>query len=393
MRKYKLPIIIVCISFLLILPAKGQNSSLLYYMNLPQNHLVNPAFRPLSSVYIGLPAVTGVDVGLRNNFLSFSDIFFPGAPGDSVISILHPDYNIEDFIAKLKSSNQIKLGTTIQTFGLGFAIGRNSYFFLDINERIDGRVSLPGDLVQLFLEGNESFAGKSIDLSSFGGNVTYFREAGFTFSTSPVKGLSIGVRPKFIMGIATATINNRDLRIDVGTDYSHTAVADLELNISGPVGVALTADNKLDSIWIEKDIDPIPFFTNTSNPGFGIDIGAKWDISDRFSVSGAILDLGLIKWNDSPTNLKATSSFTFEGFDITDVIDGTRTFDELTDEMLDSLKNSFIVSDDKKAFTTYLTPTLMLGGSFNLTGSLSIGLLTRSYISSGKIEDGSNTFR
>jgi hypothetical protein len=82
----------------LITNTSAQNSQVLYYMNLPQNHLLNPALRPSNSLYIGLPVISGVNLNINNNFFNFSDVFMKGQKGDEVISILDPSYNVDAFL-------------------------------------------------------------------------------------------------------------------------------------------------------------------------------------------------------------------------------------------------------------------------------------------------------
>ena len=88
-------------------------------MNLPQNHLVNPALRPSNSVYIGLPVLSGINLNINNNFVNFSDVIMKGQPKDSIISFLHPDYDVDKFIAKIKDKNSLEPETTIQLLGSG----------------------------------------------------------------------------------------------------------------------------------------------------------------------------------------------------------------------------------------------------------------------------------
>ena len=63
---------------------------------------------------------------------------------------------------------------------------------------------------------------------------------------------------------------------------------------------------------------------------------------------------------------------------MTDVVNGTKTFDEVGQDMLDSLKNSFGVSNTQNPFTTYLPFGVTLGGSYNVTKLFSVGLLSYS---------------
>ena len=228
----------------------AQNSQILYYMNLPQNHLLNPALRPSNSLYIGLPAISGINVNINNNFVNFSDVFIKGQPSDSIISFLHPDYNVDDFLAKIKDKNSLEPQVSVQLFGLGFSVGKDSYVFLDINERVEGNFVLPGDLFELALKGNEGFVGSKIDLSSLRGDMKYYREIGLGFSKNFTNKLRIGVKGKLLFGIAGASIDNRSLGITVNDDYTHTLNADLIVNISAPVNVYMDSDQNIDSIVV-----------------------------------------------------------------------------------------------------------------------------------------------
>jgi hypothetical protein len=156
-RKTKyIPILLMAMIFANL---SAQNSQVLYYMNLPQNHMVNPAFRPTNSLYIGLPVISGINLNINNNFVNFSDMFLKGQTSDSVFSFLNPRYNIDDFISKINEKNSLEPQLTVQLLGIGFSVGRDSYIFLDINERVEGNVVLPKDLFELALKGNEGFAG------------------------------------------------------------------------------------------------------------------------------------------------------------------------------------------------------------------------------------------
>lgn len=366
--------------------ASAQKSQVMYYMNLPQNHFMNPALRPLNGFYLGI-GITGIGITLNNNFFNLSDVLMPGR-SDSVITFLHPDYNVNDFLRKLKKSNFLTPEADIQLFGLGFNAGRQSYVFLDIVERIDGNFSLPGNLIKLGLGGNEDFVGKTMDLTNLDVRMFYFREAGAGLSSYVTKNLRLGFKGKILFGIAGAAIDNNRLSLTVDDDFRHTFNADLMANISGPVKIYFDADNKPDSMDFDEDKIKSPdFYLNTRNFGMGLDFGMVYNVTNRLSLSASITDLGYIKWKDMITNMKAESQFEFSGLNIKDVVNGTKTFEELTNELLDSLKNSFVIEDDKKPFNTFLTPCIGLGVGYNLTKSFGLGLLSRTYIKNGELKE------
>jgi hypothetical protein len=95
-------------------------------------------------------------------------------------------------------------------------------------------------------------------------------------------------------------------------------------------------------------------------------------------LSAALSDVGFIKWKKNVSNLKTDSRFVFNGFDMTEVLKGTKTFDEVGQNILDSLKNSFKLTNSKEPFTTFLPYGLTLGGSYNLTPKVTLGVLSYS---------------
>ena len=370
----------------------AQNSQTLYYMNIPQNHLLNPAMRPSNSVYIGLPAISGINLNMNNNFINFSDIFMNGQTSDSLITFLHPDNNIDDFIAKIKDKNSLEPQLSVQLFGLGFNAGKDLYIFFDINERIDGNIVLPGDIIKLGLLGNEQFVGSKTDLSSLRGDLKYYREYGLGFSKNFTNKLRIGVKAKLLSGIAAGSIENRSLGILVNDDFTHTLDADLMINISGPViyhkdADSLLPDIKIDKTKINTTAQKLDYLVSPKNIGFGIDIGAEYKINDRLLVSAAITDLGFIKWRRDILNMKAESQFEFSGLNMTDVLSNTIKFDSLILQMVDSLENSFKVSDSNDPFTTWLPFGVTIGASYNLTKSFSVGMLSYSRIIGKQIKE------
>ncbi len=383
--------ILILMLAIIVADASAQNSQVLYFMNLPQNHLLNPALRPSNKVYIGLPVLSGINLNVNDNFVNFSDVFMKGQPSDSIISILHPGYNINDFLAKISNKNSIETEATIQLFGLGFSVGKDGYVFLDINERIDGNVVIPGDIFRLALEGNEPFVGSKIDLSSLSGDLKYYREVGLGYSKNVTDKLRIGVKGKLLFGIACASIDNKSLGITVNNDYSHTLDADLNVNISGPITINKNSNNGIDSISSvtvdNSKLKTAGFFLGQKNMGLGLDVGATYNITDKFVVSAAITDLGFIRWARDVTNIQAKSQFEFSGLNMLDVINGTKTLKQLGTDMQDSLKKSFVVSDSKAPFTTYLPFGVTLGGCYELSRRFSLGLLSYSKVIGTQIRE------
>ena len=380
--------LLILLLSLILQDAVSQNSQVLYYMNLPQNHLLNPALRPSNSFYLGVPAITGVNINLNNNFVNFSDIIMPDQTGDSIISFLHPDYNVDNFIKKLKTNNFIVPEVNIQLLGLGFKAGKDLYVTLDVTERVQGNLAIPKELFVLALKGNEDFLGKTINLSGLDAQLQYFHEFGMGFSKNLGNKLRIGIRGKLLFGIANVSLNNKSLGLTVNDDYTWDLKADLSASISGPVKVYMGTDNKIDSVVLDEEkIKKPAFFLNTANMGLGLDLGAVYQLTDKINISASITDLGYINWKKDITNLQANSAFKFSGLNITDVANGTKTFDQIAQDMVDSLKNSFTYKNDNQPFKTSLPVGVSVGGSYNLSKSISLGILSHSVITGKQIRE------
>lgn len=357
----------------------AQNSQTLYYMNIPQRHLLNPALRPTNSVYIGLPVLSGINLNINNNFFNFSDVL--STSGDSLITIFHPDYDINDFLKKIKDVNAIEPQVLVQLFGLGFSVGQDLYVFLDINERVEANVALPGDLLRLAFQGNEPFIGSKVDLSPFRTDVIWYREAGIGFSKNFTSNLRIGVKGKLLFGMGTVSTDIRSFGISVSDNYSHIFDADMTVNLSAPVGVDLDTDGFIEDFefkdsQFEETTDIISYILKPGNMGLGLDLGAEYSFGDRLRASAAVTDLGFIRWKRDITNLDAKSQFDFSGIDITDIYERDISFDSLMAELGDSLMRSFSSSQDDTPFSTSLPFGLTVGGSFDITKNLTLGVLS-----------------
>ena len=233
---------------------------------------------------------------------------------------------------------------------------------------------------------SEGFIGSKIDLTPLDAGLMYYREAAAGFSKDITKRLRIGARARVLFGIATVSMDNRNLGIEILDDYSHRMITDVGINISGPVSVVLNEDNMIDDVIIDSARIRDPgFWLNTSNTGFGFDLGATYQLTPGISLSAAVNGFGYINWRSEVTNLNAENEFLFSGFDISDLIEGTRSFEEISEELLDSLKNSFSVTDHSTPFTTRLPGTISLGASYNLTDNLLVGVVSSNMLVSGQL--------
>ena len=78
----------------------AQTGQTVYFMDIQQARELNPALTPSKNVYIGLPLLTGVNVGAANNFVLFNDIFYK-TTGEEVSTIFDSESRMSAFLSRL----------------------------------------------------------------------------------------------------------------------------------------------------------------------------------------------------------------------------------------------------------------------------------------------------
>jgi len=362
------------------LTGQGQLSQTQYFMNFPQANLANPAFRPSSKVFIALPVISNTYISINNNLTSLSNLFQPLAGTDSIMTPLHPDYDRSAFLDKMGKRGYFSADVSTQILGVGFGVKDDWYIDMNLSYKASASVWVPRDLFTFLLEGNESFIGSSIDLSGFGMEAYQYLEMSAGISKNIMPNLRVGGRFKLLFGGVGASLDNRRLEIDVNNDFSHTLHTDMTLNLNGPMEVITDADNLIEDIIFNDEINPFEILLNGKNSGVAFDLGASYDLMENLTFSASIIDLGFVKWKSNTFNLEANNRFSFDGFDVSGVIAGDLDFDEMLDNFLDSLKNSFDLTDGETYFNTGLSTKIYLGAFYRPVKFFGVGLLSRSAI-------------
>jgi hypothetical protein len=380
-KKYNYFIVILLALF--YANASAQNSQVLYNMKIPQNHFMNPAIKPSNLFYIGLPVLSGVNTGFNNNFLELSDLI---PLGDTLSTWPPPDFDLDQLAGNLKENNTFFADANIQLLGIGFMVGPDLNIFIDVNDRIEAKLSFPKDILKLFITGTDQLMNQAIDISGLNLRAQFFREFGIGFSKNVVGKLRVGAKAKLLFGIGSLNFDNRSMTLKVNNDFSQTITADASLDISGQTALTNLKNNfsgGASAMSIVKDYVTTPL----SNPGFGMDIGAVYDFNKMFSVSAAIIDLGFIKWKDDLKSYDAQNTFTLNGFSLSDVVSQKISIDSLVQGIMDTVQNSFIENGNPPSYTTYLPTILNAGANINVAKVLSFGILSSTRFYSGQVNE------
>lgn len=389
-------VIITAIGLLLVMinGVNAQISRVAYFMNIPQSHFLNPAIKPATRFYIGIPGLSGINVRLDNNFLKLSDFLIPGIKGDSAYTFNHSDFDLKKVASKLNKSNAISADASVQLLGLGFQVGKNYSIFIDITDRFTSKILFPKELLSLYIAGPADFIGKTVDISNANFKGQYFREYAVGFSGEIINNLRIGARLKLLSGITSLSFDDRSFSLTVNNDLSQTVSSDASMDMAGK--------DALNTIFLQNGIlgkaDSTTktnvkgflgsYFGNPiKNPGFGVDLGAVYNLGTLLTFSVAVTDLGFINWKDGLKSWKSTGTFTLPGLTLQDVQKNGVAIDDIFRPLKDSIKSNFKSVPSPQPFKTYLPTTISAGISVNPVKFLSVGVLSELQMYAGSIKE------
>jgi hypothetical protein len=347
--------------------AEAQYQLSLYQLNenVPQAHLLNPAFKADRKFHLGFPALNNVFVSSSSE-LSISELFI--REGNDLVL----DYN--HFGPALKRNNHFAQSADIGLFYFGHRIGKG-YGSFSVVATTKTFTKVSEEMVDFLMEGNgsERFLGRRVEVSGMDVKSTTKVDYGIAYNHPFLdERLNVGVRLKYIQGFFHAE-TDKNLSATVYTDPETYLInvkgSDMRMKTAGIT--ALDDD--------EGDIDD--YLPGTGNSGFGMDLGATYKLFDKWQFSAAINDLGFIRWkNEVESYILQNGDYNYGGLDISDL-------DGFGDQLSDTLSAIFETETVNEAFTTSLTSQIYLGGNYMINSTSNVGLLMHGRLFQGNLKN------
>lgn len=344
----------------------AQQDMLLYNIHgIPQSSYANPSNRFDGKFYIGIPA-------LSSDYVNFSTSF-----KQSDILIREGDSLLLDFSKLKKQKNYIAFNTRIDVLSFGFNVSPSTQIMMNVTEVISLSLKLNKDLFRLVNEGNAAFLGTTPNLSDMGVNATHYREYGISVNHQLNEKLRLGTRLKYLYGMENIYTQKSDLSLVTDAEtYELTVETDVNINTSG-------FNNEKDGTKpFDKGVGN--YVAGRNNRGFGVDLGAFYELNDKFSFSASIVDLGFIRWNDFTKTYTSKGSYSFDGVDI-DVFGNDTLGNDPFDEILDTLSDELGFTESTGSYSSPLVTKVYLGGNYQINERSFAGLVFKSDIFRGEI--------
>jgi len=304
-----------------LIPAYGQGN-VLNPANYPKNH----------RLVISLPHI---QAGIQMTPFSI----FKSNQKDSSGIRLHP----ERILSSMDTLNNIDFASQIHTLSLGFQLRENNW--IGIGHRLISRASIqfPETLARLVYYGNKPFIGKKIDLNTRFEGIAYqefYAQLGFQWKSVP--SLNLGIKFKILDGLTGMNTARNEASL-----YSNP----VNYNLSGKINYLVNAT-------------PITSGKLFSNLGAAIDVGVEYQ-HERVSFSGAIIDLGMIKWNES-RQLSFDKNISFEGLPL---LEAGQSIDANFNLWIDSLKKEWMPAWEKRPSIRFLPVKIFLHSRYSISNN------------------------
>lgn len=359
--------------------AIAQEVNTLYYMDrIPQMSLMNPARQPVCNFYLNLPGISDVNLNAGNNSLTYNDVIMESPVNDSLITFLHPDANVDDFLNTLKPRNSFFTQFSTTLLGFGFRDGER-YFSFHAREKSELKFSYPKDLITFITKGNTK--GEALDFSNLNFSTNHYLEYSFGYRGKIDQDLSFGVRVKYLNGLVNFQTRESTLKLYTSEHAdSLSLTSDIALQGTAPLEVAT------DSLGFVEEINTFDPKVNDlfKNPGFAIDFGARYQVMDDLELSASVTDLGFINYNNYGHRYTINGQFSYTGIDVSSEFREDKNSDPAGD-LLDSLREATKLNYSQEGFLHFLGPQIFVGADYQLTDKVDFGFLSRTTFFGGEV--------
>ena len=304
----------------------------------------------------------GFNIGVQNIGLKYDSFFRFNNMGQPIV------LDLDKGVASLRDVNYLNNYFNLDVFSFGRRT-KHGFFTYTHKIREIETFSYSKDLVQLLAKGNSAFLGARSANIDLGISERVFQEFDFGYQMCLLDELNVGVRLKFLMGLANVKSDALNIKLYTDADtYALSLLANGSVNATVPYGFEIE----------DGQLVPAEGFNVGSlfkNYGAGIDLGAEYKIDDQIGVAAAINDLGMISWKTYSVQGNAglqnggsfyhDGAFVFQGI-TQQHVDGIINDPNYLNHLVDSLSNYFQFGLKKTAgYKTGLTTNMMVRGYYD----------------------------
>jgi len=334
----------------------AQGGMTLYNMNyIPQASYLNPGNTPLTNFYLSLPGISGVGVGVNNDFINLDSTHFIDLLLKARWKKSYGDSLLSSFATFAQLSNKLGLRAGVDLFGIGFRVQKH-YISFSVREELQGDLYFLDEMFRFIDDYDKGLVyqntkdKKGYVMSGSRANLTQYRPFTLQYSYDVLPYLTVGGKVSYISGIWTldATMDTLFTQIDPEDEN--------DWDIVGRITARTAGYSNADSKHIGR------IFTNPQNSGWAVGIGGKLTtLEDRLDIGFSAVNIGKIYWNQKV----GLTTFTDESFE------DAGSVGEVFDTLLRVEERANV------SFNQSLAPEFFLNANYYLNQNMSIGALMK----------------
>lgn len=356
MKRFRNILIILCFPIVAIAQFETTLPTL---DRLHQSSYTNPAILPSYAASIGLPVLSGMGFNGDIKGISTSVVV------NSIDTANRLDLN--KFYNNISNNNiGFGMGVNLEVLHVRFKV-KKWFYGINLSTKVSNEIGLSKEFLGLAIQGTDYFAGRTMDASSTRIAFMAYNELGFS-AAHKFNQITLGGRVKYLQGLATAQLNDFTFK----WEQPSSPTGDIIVTTRGTLNTA-SLPYLLDSLNGKSHKSEIEAssFTGFSNTGWGLDLGAFYDLNKDLKVGASVIDWGWISWNNQTYNYTSNeNSVVYSGVNL-DQMDN----DSLRQEYLDSLVNATLPVASDKSFETALPLKVFLTASYKIHKKIRVGAM------------------
>jgi len=251
---------------------------------------------PDAKFFLNLPVIGGNQIDIYNSGFNYNQF------RDFSDNLESENYDPDKFIKSIGEFNQTNFEARINLLAMGFKLKEKGYFSFSASFRSFLDLKAPSEIVYLLDDFEKIVDRMPLNIDGVNVNFNSFSQIALTYSKVVGEKLTIGISPKLIGalgGVRSDKLNLNVSQVDENefeTEYSGEALVGLPVPINPR---AIDANGELNP---DEDILPenwnkdLGFSSLFQNPGFAFDLGVNCELSEKFTLSASLVDIGSSSW-------------------------------------------------------------------------------------------------
>lgn len=368
----------IAIVLLMATSISAQQVNTLYFLeSAPMRHTINPAFQPVSWMYIGITPLSLTSFNMTNS-LAISDLVYKR--NGQAVTALHPNETAQ-YNKILKRGIGTEMDAELAIFNFGIRIKENGYLYVGINEKVQMDAGLDARFLNFLCNADGS---QTLDLSNTGLTLYAMTEIMGGYSHKINEQWTVGGKLKFLYGNAYAAMTQQSMKMQVSPEAWH-AQMDGNLLVSGAFFKKLPNGSSFDNLSSNSgfvDSDNIGNFFKPAGFGGSVDLGATYKPHEQVRIALSVTDLGFIHWTGDNYSIKGDETYCGKDYNYSEFtrVDGKAIGDTLVGFFKDFYTKATKINGDPSAsgYTRMLNAKLNFGVDANfLDDRLGVGIYSR----------------